>query len=173
MILPYNGKHPVIGNDVFIAPSASVIGDVVIEDGASVWYGATVRGDLDRITIGPGTNVQDNCTLHVDNDAPLTIGAKVTIGHNAVVHGCTIEDNVLIGIGAVVLNKALIHSGSVVAAGAMIGEGMRLGPLQLAAGVPAKVKKDYPADWADHLAHEAEIYIRLAKAHRKVSEPEV
>ncbi|MFZ1986922.1 MAG: gamma carbonic anhydrase family protein [Desulfatitalea sp.] len=165
MIIPYNGKYPTIGKNVFIAPSAAIIGDVVIADDASVWFGAVVRGDRDRITIGAGSNVQDNCTLHVDTDHPLTIGSQVTIGHNAVVHGCTIEDQVLIGIGAVVLNDAMIASGSVVAAGAMVAEGMQVGPLQLAAGVPAKLKKTYDATRAAHNAGEAAIYVQLAKAY--------
>lgn len=165
MIIPYNGKYPTIGKNVFIAPSAAIIGDVVIADDASVWFGAVVRGDRDRITIGVGTSVQDNCTLHVDTDHPLTIGSQVTIGHNAVVHGCTIEDRVLIGIGAVVLNDAVIGSGSVVAAGAVVAEGMQVGPLQLAAGVPAKIKKTYDAGREAHNAGEAAIYIGLAKEY--------
>jgi carbonic anhydrase/acetyltransferase-like protein (isoleucine patch superfamily) len=165
MIIPYEGKYPTIGKNVFIAPSAAIIGDVVIADDASIWFGAVVRGDRDRITIGAGTNVQDNCTLHVDTDHPLTIGSQVTIGHNAVVHGCTIEDRVLVGIGAVVLNDAVIGSGSVVAAGAVVAEGMQVGSLQLAAGVPAKVKKTYDATRSAHNAGEAAIYVRLAQTY--------
>lgn len=165
MIIPYNGKCPAIGKNVFIAPSAAIIGDVVIGDDASVWFGAVVRGDRDRITIGAGSNVQDNCTLHVDTDHPLTIGSQVTIGHNAVIHGCTIEDRVLVGIGAVVLNDAVVGSGSVVAAGAVVAEGMQVGALQLAAGVPAKIKKTYDATRAAHNAGEAAIYVRLAQAY--------
>jgi carbonic anhydrase/acetyltransferase-like protein (isoleucine patch superfamily) len=169
MILPYNGKHPVIGKNTFIAPTAVIIGDVVIGDEASVWFGAVVRGDRDRITIGARSNVQDNCTLHVDSGAPLTIGAEVTIGHNAIVHGCTIEDRVLIGISAVVLNNANIRSGSVVGAGAVIGEAMAVGPLELAAGIPAKIKKRYEPSRASHNAGEAQIYVQLAKDYMGAS----
>ncbi len=165
MILPYKGKYPVIGNNVFIAASATIIGDVVIGDDSSVWYGAVIRGDTNKIVIGDRTNVQDNCTLHVDFNAALTIGSEVTIGHNAVVHGCTVQDRVLVGINSVILNKAKIGTGSVIAAGAVVGEGMQVGPYQLAAGVPATIKKQYAADQADHHAHEAEVYIRLAQAH--------
>lgn len=163
MIIPYNGKHPKIGKNVFIAPSAVIIGDVVIEDQANIWFGAVVRGDIDRITIGSRTNVQDNCTLHVDKDHPLLIGSEVTIGHNAVVHGCTIEDRVLIGMGATILNDAVVHAGSVIAAGAVVSEGMQIGPFQLAAGIPAKIKKDYDAVRAEHNLGDARIYLDLAK----------
>ena len=166
MILSYNGIRPTIGKNVYIAPSAVIIGDVVIEDDASVWFGAVVRGDRDRITIGSGTNVQDNCTLHVDSDHPLRIGAQTTIGHNAVVHGCTIADRVLIGIGSVVLNDAVIHEGSVVAAGSVVPEGMVVGPLALAAGVPAKIKKTYDQTRIETHVREASIYLQLSKDYQ-------
>ena len=169
MMIPYNGIHPTIGKNVFIAPSAAVIGDVVIGDEVSIWFGAVVRGDMDRITIGAGSNVQDNCTLHVDRGSPLTIGNEVTIGHNAVVHGCTIEDRVLIGMQAVVLNDAIVRSGSVVAAGAVVPEGMQIGPLELAAGVPAKIKKQYDDSNLAHNAGEASIYKRLSGDYRERS----
>ena len=161
MILPYKGKTPRIGKNVYIAPSAAVIGDVVIGDDASVWFGAVIRGDRDRITIGAATNVQDNCTLHVDTNHPLRIGDRVTIGHNAVIHGCTIEDEVLVGIGAVVLNDALVRRGSVIAAGAVVSEAMQVGPLELAAGVPAKIKKTYDQERIAIHVREAGIYQEL------------
>lgn len=163
MILSYKGKVPVIGKNTYIAPSAVIIGDVVIGDEASVWFGAVIRGDRDRITIGDRTSVQDNCTLHVDTGVPLSIGSDVTIGHNAVVHGCTVEDQVLIGVNAVVLNNAVIGRGSVVGAGAVVGEGMGVGPLELAAGVPAKIKKAYDEHRATHNVQEAAIYVQLAR----------
>lgn len=163
MIIPYNGRFPKIGRNVFIAPTAVVIGDVIIEEDASIWFGAVVRGDRDRIAIGAGTNIQDNCTLHVDRDHPLSIGSEVTIGHNAIIHGCTIEDRVLVGINATILNDAVVHAGSVVAAGAVVAEGMEIGSLQLAAGIPAKIKKKYERDRAEHNAREAKIYIDLAR----------
>lgn len=167
MILSFNGKTPIIGQNVYIAPSAVIVGDVIIEDEASVWFGAVIRGDTDRITIGASTNIQDNCTLHPDTGSPLTIGSNVTIGHNAVVHGCTIEDNVLIGIGAVVLNDALIQSGSVIGAGAVVSEGMQIGPLELAVGIPAKVKKTYDSSRIAYNIKEAGIYLGLVKDYKK------
>jgi carbonic anhydrase/acetyltransferase-like protein (isoleucine patch superfamily) len=165
MIMAYGGKTPKIGNNVFIAPTAAVIGDVEIADGASIWYGAVIRGDLASITIGADTNIQDNCTIHVDGGQPAVIGASVVVGHNAVVHGCTIEDLCLIGINAVVLNGAHIRRGSVVAAGAVVLEGQVVGPLELAAGLPARVRKQLPAAMADTIRHDAEIYLDLAREH--------
>lgn len=170
MILPYKGKTPVIGKNVYIAPTAVVIGDVVIGDGASVWFNAVVRGDKDRITIGARTNIQDHCILHLDPGHPLTIGAEVTVGHNAVVHGCTIEDKVLIGIGAVVLNDAVVRSGSVVGAGAVVQEGQQIGPCELAAGVPAKIKKAYGEERPAVNVGEAMVYVRLGADYLEAPE---
>ena len=165
MIMAYEGKSPRIGENVFIAPSAVVIGDVEIADGASVWYGAVIRGDLASITIGRDTNIQDNCTIHVDEGRPAVIGASVVVGHNAVVHGCTIDDLCLIGINAVILNSAHIRRGSVVAAGAVVLEGQAVGPLELAAGMPARVRKQLPADMPDKIRHDAAIYLDLARRY--------
>jgi carbonic anhydrase/acetyltransferase-like protein (isoleucine patch superfamily) len=147
MILPYRGKRPLIHPSVFVAPTAVIIGEVEIAADASVWFGAVVRGDLAPVRIGARTNIQDNCTIHVDIDTPAIIGDGVTIGHNAVVHGCTIEDNCLIGMGALVLNRAWIGSGSIIAAGAVVPQASRIGPEVLATGMPAAVKKplDTPA----------------------------
>jgi carbonic anhydrase/acetyltransferase-like protein (isoleucine patch superfamily) len=166
MIIAYKGKHPVIGENVFIAPTAVIIGDVVIEEGASVWFNAVVRGDRDRITIGARTNIQDGCVLHLDPGHPLTIGSDVTVGHGAVLHGCTIENKVLIGISAVILNDAVVGSSSIVGAGAVVPEGMRIGPSQLAAGVPAKIKKEYGQDKIDINLHEVGVYLQLSKDYQ-------
>lgn len=167
MVLTHNGKHPVIAENVFVAPSAVIIGDVVIQEGASIWFNAVVRGDLAPITIGANTNIQDNCTLHIDANIPLIIGSNVTIGHNAVVHGCTIEDHVLIGMNAVILNRAVIGKGSVVAAGAMVKEGQHIGPFQMAAGMPARVKKDLEENVLSLIDSGAEHYKVLARSYMK------
>ena len=169
MIMTYEGKTPRIGNNVFIAPTAAVIGDVEIADGASIWYGAVIRGDLDAIRIGADTNIQDNCTIHVDAGRPAVIGQSVVVGHNAVVHGCTIEDQCLIGISAVVLNGAHIRKGSIVAAGAVVLEDQVVGPLELAAGMPARVRKQLPADMPHTIRHDAEIYHDLARRHGQLN----
>lgn len=165
MIISYQGKTPKIGNGVFIAPTAVVIGEVDIADGASIWYGAVIRGDLASIRIGRDTNVQDNCTIHVDAGQPCIIGESVVVGHNAVVHGCTIEDQCLVGINAVVLNGAHIKRGSLVAAGAVVLENQVIGPLELAAGLPARVRKQLPESMTETIRHDAEIYLDLARRY--------
>jgi len=141
MIVEYGGKTPVIGNGVFIAPTAVIIGDVEIKDGASIWFGVVLRGDIDPISIGRNANIQDNCTVHTDYGCPVIIGERVSVGHNAVLHGCRVEDDCLIGIGAVVLNAAKIRTGSIVAAGSVVTENLEVGPHHLVAGAPAKLKK--------------------------------
>jgi carbonic anhydrase/acetyltransferase-like protein (isoleucine patch superfamily) len=124
MIIPFRGITPVLGRNVYIAPTAVIIGDVRIGDDSSIWFGTVVRGDVNSIVIGARTNVQDNSTLHVVTDAfPLIIGDEVTVGHNVVLHGCTVEDRCLVGIGAVVLDGVKIGTGSVVAAGSVVTQG--------------------------------------------------
>jgi carbonic anhydrase/acetyltransferase-like protein (isoleucine patch superfamily) len=167
MIFSYNGQHPRIGKNVFIAPTAVVIGDVDIADGASVWYGAVLRGDMDPIRVGRNTNIQDNCTVHTDFGHPVHIGAGVTIGHNVVVHGCTIEDDCLIGLGALILTDAVIRRGSLVAAGSVVKEGQEVGPDSLAAGVPARVKRALTSDEKNGLERATQVYLDLSRAHRK------
>ncbi len=171
MIEAFRGARPQIGDNVFIAPTAVVIGDVEIMEGASVWYGAVVRGDLASIRIGRNTNIQDNCTIHVDPGQPALIGESVVMGHNAVLHGCTIEDYSLIGINAVVLNGARIRSGSIVAAGAVVLEKQSIGPLELAAGIPAKVRRTLPEQIRDDIRHDADIYLELANRFREPPSP--
>jgi carbonic anhydrase/acetyltransferase-like protein (isoleucine patch superfamily) len=168
MILEYEGHRPKIGENVFIAPTAVVIGQVVIGDNSSIWYGTVVRGDRDPITIGENVNIQDNCTLHTDPGQPVVIGDGVSVGHAAVVHGATIEKNSLVGIQAVVLNGAVIKEGSVVGSGAVVREGQQVGPLQLVAGVPATVKKELDAAILRKNAGTTETYRKLAAAHRRI-----
>jgi carbonic anhydrase/acetyltransferase-like protein (isoleucine patch superfamily) len=139
LIRSLNGATPVFGSDVFLAETAVVIGDVVLGDGCSVWYNAVLRGDVNSIRIGHRVNIQDNATLHCTyQKCGLTIGNDVSIGHNAVVHGCTVEDQVLIGMGAIIMDQAVIGSGSVIAAGAVVTQGIVVPPGSLMAGVPAK-----------------------------------
>ena len=173
MILEYEGHHPKIGQDVFIAPTAVVIGKVEIGDNSSIWYGTVVRGDRDVITIGKNVNIQDNCTLHTDPGQPVVIGDGVSVGHAAVVHGCTIEKQSLIGIQAVVLNGAVIREGSVVGSGAVVREGQQVGPFQLVTGVPAVVKKELDASILQKHAGTTETYRQLAAAHRLLHSPTV
>lgn len=167
MQIPYKDKHPTIGDGAFIAPTAVLIGDVTIEDGASVWFNAVLRADMAPIVIGRNSNVQDNCTIHTDEGKPAILGENVTVGHNAVIHGCTIEAGSLIGIGAIVLNEACIREGTVVAAGAVVREGSRLGPRQLVVGAPAVVKKTLSESMAERSRDAAAHYRELANVYRQ------
>jgi len=168
MILSHKNHKPIIGNNVFIAPTATVIGDVDIKDNSSIWYGTVLRGDLAPITIGEGTNIQDNCTIHTDHDKPAIIGNRVTVGHNAIVHGCIVEDNCLIGINAVVLSGAWIKTGAVVAAGSVVKHGQVVEPYHLVAGTPAEFKKKLSKTTVEKRKKTAEHYIELAQEHMAI-----
>jgi len=161
----YHGRTPLIGRDVFIAPTAVIIGDVAVGDGASIWYGAVIRGDQAGITIGKNTNIQDNAVLHTDLASPLAVGDNVTIGHSAVVHGCTIEDDCLIGIGSIVLNDAVVKKSSVVASGSVVRQRQVVGPRHLVAGVPAVVKRELTETDIVKNREVAETYRGLAQRH--------
>ncbi|MCB2149149.1 MAG: gamma carbonic anhydrase family protein [Deltaproteobacteria bacterium] len=162
IIIEYNGIVPTIGKNVFIAPTAVVIGDVTVGDGASIWFNAVLRGDMASIHIGANSNIQDNCTVHTDFGKPAIIGDHVTVGHNAVIHGCTIDAGSLVGIGAIVLNDAHVMEQTVVAAGAVVREGARVGPRQLVAGTPATVKKELANLPMDRFKRSVDQYLKLA-----------
>ena len=158
-----NGFTPSFGKDPFLAETAVVIGDVVMGDGCSVWYGAVVRGDVNSIRIGHRVNIQDNATLHCTyQKCGLTIGDDVSIGHNAVVHGCTVESKVLIGMGAIVMDQAVIGTGSMIAAGAVVTQGTKVPPGSLMAGVPAKrigpVSKELSEGEIERIAKNYQLY---------------
>jgi carbonic anhydrase/acetyltransferase-like protein (isoleucine patch superfamily) len=143
LILPYDGRRPSFGAEVFAAPGASIVGDVELGAGVSIWYSAVVRGDVNRIAIGADSNVQDGAVLHGTlGEWPVAIGARVSIGHHATVHGCVLDDDVLIGIGARVLDGAHVGAFSLVAAGALVREGARIPPRSLVVGVPGVVKRE-------------------------------
>jgi carbonic anhydrase/acetyltransferase-like protein (isoleucine patch superfamily) len=170
MIIALGGKIPQIGQNVFIAPTAVIVGDVQIEDGASIWYGAVLRGDMARIRVGKNTNIQDNCTIHTDFGKPATIGSHVTIGHNVILHGCTVEDHCLIGMGCILLNEAHIHTGSLVGAGSLIKERQVVGPYQLVAGSPAIFRKKLsPEDIARRIAAPIQNYLDAAVEHMRLT----
>ena len=143
MILSYNGMWPKIAKNAFLVENCDIIGDVEIGEQASVWFGVVIRGDIHYIRIGDRTNVQDLCMIHVTMDtAPTMIGSNVTIGHSAVIHGCTIEDDCLIGMGAKILDGAVIGNHSLVGAGSVVRPGFIVPPGSMVAGVPAVVKRD-------------------------------
>jgi carbonic anhydrase/acetyltransferase-like protein (isoleucine patch superfamily) len=140
-VIELDGKKPRIADDAFIAPTAVLIGDVTVGAGASIWFGAVLRGDNSSIVIGAGSNVQDNCVLHCADELPTIVGENVTVGHMAMLEGCEIGDGSLVGMGAIVLQRAKVGAGSLVAAGAVVGEGVEIPPGVLAAGTPARVEK--------------------------------
>lgn len=143
VILPVKGVQPEFGKDCFIAPNATIVGDVVMGEGCSVWFNAVVRGDVNSIRIGNKVNIQDGAVIHCTYEKTKTIiGDNVSIGHNAIVHGCTVEDNVLIGMGAIVMDNARIGSNTIIAAGAVVLEGTQVEPGTIYAGVPAKKVKE-------------------------------
>ena len=152
IVRAYEGKEPRFGERVFVAENAAVIGDVEIGNDCSIWYGTTVRGDVNMIRIGSRTNVQDNCTIHVHHERWSTVIAEeVTIGHGAIVHGCTIRRGALIGMGARVLDGAMVGESALVGAGALVAEGMQVPPRTLVVGVPARVKRELTAEELERL----------------------
>ncbi len=165
MIYNYKGIEPEIGESVFIAPSACVIGKVKIGNNSSVWFNATVRADEDDVIIGENTNIQDNCCLHQTKGYPLVIGDNVIVGHSVTLHGCRIGDNTLIGMGATVLDDAKIGKCSIVAAGSVVLEHKSFPDFSLIAGVPAKVIKQLPAETEEKFLHHAESYVKYAKEY--------
>jgi carbonic anhydrase/acetyltransferase-like protein (isoleucine patch superfamily) len=143
MIAPVNGKSPKFGKNCFIAPNATIVGDVVAGNDCSFWFNAVVRGDVNYIKMGDKVNVQDGAVIHCTFERNGTdIGNNVSIGHNAIVHGCTVHDNVLIGMGAIIMDRCVIHSNSIIAAGAVVLEGTVVEEGSIYAGVPAKKVKD-------------------------------
>lgn len=143
VILPVLDKHPQFGNNCFIAPNATVVGDVTMGDDCSIWFNTVVRGDVNYIKIGNKVNIQDGAVIHCTYQKnPTVIGSNVSIGHNAIVHGCTIYDDVLIGMGAIVMDRCEVHSNSIIAAGSVVLEGTIVEAGSIYAGVPAKKVKD-------------------------------
>ncbi len=171
-LITLDGSAPEVAEDAWVAPTAVLVGQVRLGSGSSAWYGAVLRGDGGSITVGAGSNVQDGCVVHADPGFPATIGDGVVVGHNAVVHGCTVEDGSLIGMGATVLNGAVIGAGSLVAAGAVVLEGTQVPPGSLVAGVPAKVRRPLTEDEAAGIAAGAANYVARARTHaRATSQP--
>lgn len=147
VILPVNNVFPKMGNNCFVAPNATIVGDVIMGDECSVWFNAVVRGDVNSIRIGNKVNIQDGCIIHCTyQKAKTVIGHNVSIGHNAIVHGCIVHDSVLIGMGAIVMDDAEIGSNSIIAAGAVVLEGTKIESGVIYGGVPAKKIKDIPQD---------------------------
>jgi len=158
---------PSIDNTAFIHPQAVVVGDVTLGAHASVWPTAVLRGDSERIVIGAESNVQDGSVLHADHGLPALVGARVAIGHRAIVHGAVVEDGCLIGMGCVVLNGARVGAGSIIGAGAVVTEGMQIAPGSLVLGVPARVVKPVTPQMAARIAATVDAYLELKEQHRR------
>jgi len=167
LVLPFDGVAPALGHEVFLAPSAVLIGRVILGDEVSVWYGAVLRGDVHAIEVGAQSNIQDGAVLHGTLDEwPVVLGRRVSVGHQATIHGATVEDGALIGIGARVLDGAHIGAGALVAAGALVREGMRVPAGVLVAGVPATVKRELSEREVEVVRRTSERYLALARRAR-------
>ncbi len=171
MIYELDGIAPEVADTAWVAPDANVIGKITLEAASSVWFGCTLRGDNERITVGEGSNVQENCVLHTDMGYPLTIGKDCTIGHKAMLHGCTIGDNSLIGMGATVLNGAVIGKNCLIGAGALVTEGKVIPDGSLVMGTPGKVVRELDAKMIDGLTRSAQSYQENAARFRKGLKP--
>lgn len=165
-IFPYNGVWPKIADDVFIAPGAMIIGDVTLAAGVSVWFNAVLRADSAPIVVGRNTNIQDNCTLHVDPDAPLTIGEECTIGHNAIVHGAHLGDRILVGMNATILSHSSIGSLTVIGANSLVAERKEIPASKLVLGSPVRVLRSLSEEDHAGLAASAAHYAHLAQEYR-------
>ena len=170
LIIGVAGHTPELHPESWVAPNAALIGQVRLGPRASVWYSVTLRAEFEPIEIGAGSNIQDGVTAHVDPGFPLRVGDGVPVGHNAVLHGCTVEDGALIGMGAVILNGAVIGAGSLVAAGAVVSQGAVIPPRSLVAGVPAKVRRELGDAEVEHLRHNGLVYEHLLDMHRDASQ---
>lgn len=166
LIAPLGEVRPELAASAWAAPGAYLLGAVTLGDEASVWYGAVLRGDVERIIVGARTNVQDGCVLHTDEGYPLTIGAGCVVGHNAVVHGCELGDGVLVGMSATILTGAKVGAGSIVGAGAVVSEGREFPPLSLILGVPAKKAGEVSEEQTARIAAGVKRYVERAGFHR-------
>jgi carbonic anhydrase/acetyltransferase-like protein (isoleucine patch superfamily) len=162
-------RRDLVAPSAFIAPGAVVLGGVTVGDHSSIWFGAVIRGDCEAIRIGKRTNIQDLCVLHADPGFPCTLGDGVTVGHGAIVHGATVEDDVLIGMKAVVMNGAKIGRGSIVAVGAIVTEGMEIPPGSVVMGQPGKVKRSAEERDLVQIHHAADHYVQAAKGYREAA----
>jgi len=168
-IVELDGVAPTIGEDVFLAPTAVLVGDVRVGDRTNIWFGTVLRGDVSRIEIGPGCSIQDNAVIHCAAELPTVIGTDVVVGHGAMLEGCTIEDRALIGMGAIVLQHARIGAGTMIAAGAVVPEREHIDPGVLAAGVPAHVKKELSGSALAWTGRAAAHYQELREQYMKTS----
>ncbi|MEO0081049.1 MAG: gamma carbonic anhydrase family protein [candidate division WOR-3 bacterium] len=165
MLLRFENRVPSIGREVFVAPNAVVIGHVVVGERSSVWFGTVIRGDVDQVVIGQDTNIQDLAVVHADEGVPTKVGSRVTVGHRAILHGCLVEDECVVGMGAIVQNRARVGNHSIIASGSVVLEGFDVPAGTLVAGVPAKVKRDLTQAEIAYIGELADIYVGRARVY--------
>jgi carbonic anhydrase/acetyltransferase-like protein (isoleucine patch superfamily) len=171
MLIPFQNHYPQLGSHVFIAEGAKIVGRVFLADEVSVWFNTVIRADVNRVHIGERTNIQDLCICHEADDFPLWVGKEVTVGHSVTLHGCTVQDGALIGIGAILLNGSEIGEEAMIASHALIPEGMKVPPRVLVRGVPAKVVRDLRPEEITQNRYLAEKYVNLARLYRGIPVP--
>lgn len=171
MLVSYRGRTPRIAASAFVAPTATIIGDVSIGEEASVWFGAVLRGDVGRIEIGARANVQDNAVLHSTDHTPTIVGDGVTIGHGAVLEGCTVERGAVVGMNAVLLHHAVVGEETMIAAGSVVTDNTRIPPRTLAAGAPCRVRKPLEGASAEWIARAGAAYVRLSRQYLSERSP--
>ena len=162
MKISINGYSPEVQADVFVAPNATLIGRVTLKKGASIWFGAVIRGDINEIVIGADSNIQDGCLLHVTHDHSLFVGDRVTVGHGAIVHACTVGDEVLVGMGSRLLDGVVVGEQSIIGAGALVTQGQQIPPGSLVLGAPAKIVRSLSSEERAELKGLAQKYVEIA-----------
>ena len=162
-LIPYKNKHPIIAPNCFVAPTAVLIGDVTLHEGASVWFGCVLRGDVSPIVVGARSNMQDNTVIHGDDNSPTIIGEDVTVGHSAIIHAATVADRVLVGMGSVLLSRCKIGSDTIIGARALVTEEMEIASGSLAIGMPARVKRPLTGEERAHIMGSSTHYQEYAQ----------
>ncbi|MCI9070985.1 gamma carbonic anhydrase family protein [Clostridium sp.] len=167
MIMDFEGINPKINKNTYISESVDIIGNVEIDENANIWFGTRLRGDMNKIVIGANTNIQENSVVHVDVNSPCIIGKDVTIGHGAIIHGCTISDNVLVGMGSIILNNAKIGKNTIIGAGSLVTQGKSFKDGVLILGNPAKIVRELTDDEIKGIKSSADNYVNLSKRYKK------
>lgn len=166
MKLQFNGVAPSINENAYVSESVDIIGDVKVEENVSIWFGARLRADMNKIVIGANSNIQENVVVHVDIESPVIIGENVTIGHSAIIHGCNISNNVLVGMGSIILNNAKISKNSIVGAGALVTQGKEFEEGVLILGNPAKAVRKLSEEEIKSIKRSADNYVALSKKYK-------
>ena len=167
MIMDFEGINPKINKNTYISESVDIIGNGEIDENANIWFGTRLRGDMNKIVIGANTNIQENSVVHVDVNSPCIIGKDVTIGHGAIIHGCTISDNVLVGMGSIILNNAQIGKNTIIGAGSLVTQGKSFKDGVLILGNPAKIVRELTDDEIKGIKSSADNYVNLSKRYKK------